>query len=854
MQPAIIHKKYFTLLDILAMMKLKTFVILIAAPIFIPDMDAQASTWDISDVPSSTYHFSGKGEQSRVEHDLDISADNYTLTSLDAAASLSITDSRIDVSSTSNRNAIEITANSTNSAGLYADDLTTIGAGIMVSGGSAEVSIEDSDIGAINSLDTSTSLNIYGSDAEESNQVSIVNSRLESEAYIQVDGDSTLEVKNSEIDEGIYSLTSGEEKNNDVYISNSTIKTDNGTDPINIQSSYGQVSAVLDNVNVERTPVNEFTTPDVQLFSLDGSSLSLVNSTLEYGVSSYSGSGGDASVSIVNSQLGTAPSTQNYVAVAQIGSGVYSGGEGEGKASLSVSDSDIEGNISAQAQNEGGAVVTLSDGSVINGNVKLVGSSMSLNITGAQLNGNLTVGSYNDNPVYTSGTQTEVSLNDTLFQGNITATDAEVNDDLVLDVNDGAMIGGSAINQAMAITGFENVGININYLDPSLINTNKLSYFYFDQGENVVVSSGISGSSELAPLRSGSYILDDVKYIASDESVQQSADLEGKTYAVGFYTDAKPDSSDIAADIQASQAGLLASENMIHQVVKSITTQLDSQHVSTLSSSRGNHFWADSLTESGDRQAGQTQYRNNVSGAQFGGDFGGDLANDTYLSLGAAMGYLHNNLNLHTETGGNNINGNYYSLYANWYRPEEEPGQWHLFSDAVITYGDLRYDSSGDDNGITGGGSYNGKSWLSQIRVGSQASLNDNIWLQPYLTIGYDSVRTDAYNDGYSQLSGAHQNASFAGIGGKTGMNYALSQGQILGPYLHFSYLQQIHSQTDFHTTDYSFSGQNINGSDIGTGVNISMNQHWSVTADINKFLGHDVNSEFSANIGVTYQ
>lgn len=106
--------------------------------------------------------------------------------------------------------------------------------------------------------------------------------------------------------------------------------------------------------------------------------------------------------------------------------------------------------------------------------------------------------------------------------------------------------------------------------------------------------------------------MDDVKYQATDVSSQTTTADEGKTWGVAFYTDDPTppdptppaptppapvsDASNVAADIQAAQAGLLASDDMIHRIADGVTHQLDSAKTDGSS-----HLWLQGVYASGDR-------------------------------------------------------------------------------------------------------------------------------------------------------------------------------------------------------------------------------------------------------------
>ena len=92
----------------------------------------------------------------------------------------------------------------------------------------------------------------------------------------------------------------------------------------------------------------------------------------------------------------------------------------------------------------------------------------------------------------------------------------------------------------------------------------------------------------------------------------QQQKLTGKTWGVTFYTDdptspPTPDDHDVAADIQVAQAGLMASDDMIHRIADGITHQLDSAQID-----RDSHLWLQGIYAGGDRNAGVTQYSNAI--------------------------------------------------------------------------------------------------------------------------------------------------------------------------------------------------------------------------------------------------
>lgn len=539
-----------------------------------------------------------------------------------------------------------------------------------------------------------------------------------------------------------------------------------------------------------------------------------------------------------------------------------------------------------------GTDVNLQNNSAVNGDVKLTGSTILLNMDQSVVAGNISVGNAKDTATDTANTTLNVA--NTTYRGNITSTNTVADDSLTLNVNSGGIIGGETVDTSQKITGFNRVDANINYVDPSLVNTGKASYFFFNDGEEVKIANAMPGNYIADTVRTGSYVLDRMSYEVTDESAKQGLADQGY-YSITFTANEMPPTppepplpptppeptppnpgptpdpvpdpvpdptpaptpapfTKIAADLQAAQAGLLASDDMIHRIANSMTQHLDARHMGENGPQTANsNVWMDGIYSGGDREAGTTQYSNEISGFQLGADHSWALANGDLLTLGAGLGYLHNNLDVTSSDGSNDIDGNYYSLYAGWTQHQAEGQNWHLFADATATYGDMEYSASGKDGKLSAGGDYDGDSWLWQARVGAQVNLADNWWVQPYGVLGYSQTKTDAYSDGYSHVADGKYSTGFAGAGVKAGKNITLKGGQTLSPFIETAYIGRFSDDTEFNTSDYSFGGQNLNGGSIGAGLNATLSKNWSATAKVNTIVASDVSNEVHAYLGAEF-
>lgn len=830
----------------------------------------------------SSNHITTTGDRVVNLPELNITNDYYSYYT-DGSIDMTVTNSSIDTSGSYYQ---ALVAHSDNSLiNFTANNLTTQGGVVELTGdGDITASIKNSHLGSSGEFQADSFwLRSYSG----SGALDVDNSVLSGRLDVDVANNATVNISNSEVDQSVRVMAEGDDTQASVTVKNSTIDAKNTSNmhgaAIHIEAGSGGTTLEIDDSTIGlTTDSSPAHSQDVEIFADNGGqALAIINnSTIQDGVYAYGVDGSDAQIQVNDSQIGTEETADNvnYMLIAQSSRGVI----GLGYTSLSVSNSDVDGNISAQSQGDGSAKISLINGSTVNGKVRLVGSDMELDIDNATLNGNIEATSYSEPDIGEAGTSMTLNLTNTTYRGNIDSNDGDINEDLTININDGAMIGGETLNSAMQITGYDTVNVNVNYLDPSLIDTGKVSYFYLDNTEQTTVNNSLA-TGTLEPIRSGAYIMDDVIYKATDLSGQTTTADQGKTWGITFYTDdptppdpptppsptppdptpptppepptppkppaPMPDDSNVAADIQAAQAGLMASDDMIHRVADGITHQLDSAKTD-----RDSHLWLQGMYASGNRDAGVTQYSNDISGFQIGGDISHQVIDVNIVGIGLSLGYLHNDLNLNNHLDGRNkVDGTYYSFYTNWKQQLSDDKNWGWFADTVFTYGDMSYSSYGRDGNLSAGGDYKGRSWLIQGRVGAQIRATRQLWLRPYLTMGYDNIHTDGYNDGYSDVSNGKQDGSFAGAGMQAGVNYQVRSVE-LKPYVELAYVGQFGTNTDLHTDDYHFAGQNLNGGNAGVGVEAKFSEKWSANTSVNSEFGHDVDKEVNAYIGVKYQ
>ncbi|MGG7779866.1 autotransporter outer membrane beta-barrel domain-containing protein [Klebsiella aerogenes] len=727
--------------------------------------------------------------------------------------------------------------------------------------------IENSHLGSYSSS-TSDALWIKSDNGSINAQIS--NSELDGRLDVDAYKDASVSIEDSQITKGVRTVSNGQTA---LSISNSSITATNSDSLrpplIHVEGDKG-VSVIIDNSNIGLTDNSPTATgPDVEVISASGgiSTVSVNHSSIQNGISTYS-KGADSAISVSDSQIGTEATAGNtpYALVAQSARGIV----GQGNASVTLDNSTVYGDISAQSWGDAQASVNVTNDSTVNGNVNVIGGDMTVNIDNSTLNGDITTRGYTSSD---GSTNTTVNVSNTAWGGDITSADNE--GALTVNVNSGAIVGGQSLDNPMSVTGYDSVNFNINYLDPSLVNTGKESYFYFDADESVLVNSSLA-TGTLAPIRSGAYIMDDIVYEAENVSDQAGTAETGSTWDVTFHTDKpvppdpdpapepepgpdpdptpdppppQPDNDSVASDLQVAKAGLLASEDMIHRIANGITHQLDMQ----TGADTGSHLWLQGIYASGNRTAGATDYNNDISGFQIGGDYAIALGNISVIHTGAALGYLHNDLDLNNGHGYNDIDGTYYSLYAHWNQLLSGTKRWGWFADLVATYGDMSYGSYGKDGRLSAGADYKGDSALIQARLGAKVLLPQQFWLQPYVTLGYDNIHTEHFNDGYSEVGTGRLDGGFVGIGTKAGTEISAGHTK-LRPYVQLSWVGQFGSETKFGTSDYHFAGQNLDGGNAGAGMDVDISEHWSASASVNSEFGHDIKHEVNSYINLKYK
>lgn len=680
------------------------------------------------------------------------------------------------------------------------------------------------------------------------------------DTVVDIENGASTEISasNGIFNDGLYALVSGEDNYITGTVSDTQFYSETGN-PLKLDAEDGTASLTVDHSTFATGDTD--LSHDIDVMGGQGSSLIIDNnSVLNEGALAWAGAG-NASVVVSDSSVGADVSpgyNDNYALTAQIS---HSASTHDGTAEVDVeSQSTINGNIAAQAQNEGNAIVNLSGSSKVNGYIYVIGQNMQVNISdGATLDGNIYTGAFHDSEV--SDTDSTIAFSDTTYRHDIISQDdpTSIDNELTVNINGGAIIGGETLDDPMQVKGYSSVNFNINYVDASLIDTGKVSYFYVNNDENVLINSSLATGS-LSPIRSGSYIYSDVMYQATDDSQQTTTADSGKTYGVTFYTqdedndipdsdpDVTPDTMQTASDIQATQAGLMASDEMIHYVAEGISTELEND-----SAALGGNLWIHGIYAGNNRRASQTAYSNDIGGFQIGGDNTYGLSNNDKMSVGLAYARLHNNLDLTDDNGGTDINGDYYSAYLRWSQHPSQNDRSHLFADAEFTYGTLNYSSNGNDAGIVSGGDYRGHSYLLQSRFGKNISVSNSTWLTPYALLGYDNIHQDGYTDGYSDIGEGKLHSGFYGAGLKASHEFALSNNRTLTPFMDISYTGQFANDAHLATADYTFSGQNLNGSKVGAGIMLQAGKHWHTMLSVNSFYGHGVNADLDALLSVRY-
>lgn len=843
--------------------------------------------------------FTGNGPQTIT--DSGVNTPSYMVSSYDDAASLTLSDSVVDNSASTMRYGVEVEGN-TGASLVATNDTITGQTAVLTDNGDVNVDINNSILsanGATSSKGWVTALDVLNDSTTGATNVTIENGSLVTDdVVISANAAASLNIDDSVIDGAISLSAFGDVSDvTTANISNSTIAS-SSAQPSFLVEGVGDVNVAISHTTITQTGAAQNESSVLAVSDDSDANMSITDSSLQNGayVYAYQGNsnldiadssilggayakitGGNAAINIVNSQIGPADTSSSYTVLAS----------SSGNAtSVNIENSTVDGNVGAQALgdesaqglSQGSSVVSLSQGSTVNGYIYALGIDNTINIDDATLNGNIYTGDdYHDGD--TGTVNTIINLSNTAYRDDIKSEDdAALTDNLAININDGAEIGGLTEDSSQKITGYDNVDVSLNYLNSDEINQvrtlptdittlDHTTYFYISNDENVQLDGYSATGGTLPAVRSGSYLLNNVSYATQ----KTSSDDDGSTYAVAFYTqnskpgplpdnggntpddggvtpddggDTPPSSNNVVNDIQAAQAGLVASDDMIHRIADDITYHLDTRQ-------NGGNIWISGIHAGSDRTASQSTYENSINGAQFGGYLSFTLANDDTIMVGVANGYLHNALDLSNKDGHNSVNGTYYSVYGRWEQPVTEK-QMRWFADSVLTYGNMSYSASGSDAGIHAGGNYDGNTWLAQARSGMTTQAG-RFELQPYVTLGYVNTQTDSFNDGYSQIGEGKQVGYFAGGGVRVATELAVKDVQSIQPYLTTGYNAQFGGSTHLNTDDYSFAGENLNGGNAGAGVTVKFNSHWAADAHIGTEFGHAIDNAVEGGLTLSY-
>lgn len=325
--------------------------------------------------------------------------------------------------------------------------------------------------------------------------------------------------------------------------------------------------------------------------------------------------------------------------------------------------------------------------------------------------------------------------------------------------------------------------------------------------------------------------------------------------------------TELASDVKSAIAGLDGAKASAAAVTDSIANRLNVLNAGNLfyGVREGASLWGDYLYQDANLK-GNTDAHSTLQGLNSGADWTWKLGNGSSVTTGLAIGQVKNKLT-HVSIAGdfnNHVTGNFYSLYGGWQQALQNR-TWSLFTNANLSYGQLRYSASSNNVGDSTTGlkehlnsGYKGNVLRAELRSGVNILLSQTVSVQPYALLGMDKATADAFANSHVKFARNHSGSSYAGIGTRLTGKVEVKSIKLM-PWADVSYTQEFHDNTAIKATSADKNGDyQLNAGKIrkvmtmGAGLNAAVTHNLNLNSGVYTHAG-DIRNDVSVRLGVNY-
>lgn len=242
-------------------------------------------------------------------------------------------------------------------------------------------------------------------------------------------------------------------------------------------------------------------------------------------------------------------------------------------------------------------------------------------------------------------------------------------------------------------------------------------------------------------------------------------------------------------------------------------------------------------------------YKLERSGMELGGDRIFDIGNDK-LMVGISTSVSDNKVK-HNRGGTSNIDTYTSGIYATYVAEN------NVYIDAVVKYAHFDNDLNvRTTNGSLAQAKYKQNGIGTSLELGYKHQFENNsfgLFVEPYGRMSYSTVKgKDFQLSNGMQAKIDHQESLLGEVGFSLGAEFIVAETAILSPYIKIAAEHELISDNPVYINDTTKFTNDFSGTagKYGVGLNLSVNKHTSMFAEIDYVNGRNIEVPIKANIG----
>ncbi|WP_430291241.1 autotransporter outer membrane beta-barrel domain-containing protein [Pseudomonas sp. S8] len=240
-------------------------------------------------------------------------------------------------------------------------------------------------------------------------------------------------------------------------------------------------------------------------------------------------------------------------------------------------------------------------------------------------------------------------------------------------------------------------------------------------------------------------------------------------------------------------------------------------------------------------------YKQNQQGLSLGADA---RLNDSDVLVGVMGGFSESDLSLEHGTSGT-VKSYYFGPYVTWM--DRDTG---YYVDGVLKFNRLRNEAKvGLSDGTRAKGDYDNWGVSASVEGGRHIKLSNDYFIEPFVQFSAAQIQGKRFSLDNDMQAEGDRTRSFLGKAGATaGRNFDIGNGAVAQPYVRAAIAHEFAKNNEVQVNNNVFNND-LSGSraEFGAGVAVAMSDKWQVHVDLDYANGEHIEQPWGGNVGVRY-